>query len=151
MTQTGSLPLSGKITFNFSEEAFTLVTKKLSRQILVRATISFPDTPSVTPKIINVTVTDAHPPGSVSVHSRSIPKWDFFSDFFATDQKYAFGRVHDYLHNQILIKMGWLLMGFLDGAKKIPIMILYVPAIHAGAYSFKKDSETEEEFKAQLN
>lgn len=151
MIQTGSLPLSGKITFDFSEEALMLVAKTLSKQLPIRATISFPDNPSVTAKIINITVTEAYPPGTVSIHSKSIPTHNFFSDIFNIgDNRYAFGRVRDYLHNQILIKMGWILIGH-HGTKKIPIMVLYVPAIHVGAYSFKKDSETEEEFKAQLN
>lgn len=151
MVQTGSLPVTGKITFDFSEQALMLVAKGLSNQLAIRAIISFPDQPSTTDKHIGVVVTKVRPAGTMRVDSKSIFTETFFSTILEGGQKYAFGRVRDYLHNQILIKMGWLLIGYLEGPKKIPIMILYIPLLGFGTYSFKKDCESMEEFNARLN
>ncbi len=65
MTQKGSLPLSGKIDFQFNEALLSTVAKGLIPETIIEAIISFPDQPEKTPKKISVTVNDVTTPGMV--------------------------------------------------------------------------------------
>ncbi len=152
MEQKGSLPINGQITFDFSEEALMLVAKGLSKRITVSSIISFPDQPSITKKRINVVVTRVHPAESFGINAKTFFLEQPSEDLIKKNETKAFGRVRDYLNNQILARITWLIIGHIeDGSKKIPIMIFYVPSLNTGSYSFKKDSETEAEFVPQLN
>lgn len=151
MIQKGSLPVSGQITFDFSEERLILVAAGKSPQDYIHGVISFPDQPEESDKSINLVVTKVYPANTLRVRSKSVADSVSFKSLFNDTEKYTFSRVRDYLNNQILIKLSWLLAGYLDNDDKTPIMILYVPELETGAYSLKKESEMAEEFDVKLN
>jgi hypothetical protein len=148
MLQKGSLPLTGQIIFDFDESQIRLITRNLVSKITISAIISFPDKPETAKKKIEVTIVKAQDPAKIN--SESILK-KAESNFLPPETLHGVCRAQGYLFDNIISKNCWLLFGFLEGPKQIPITIVFYTTIKIGVYSFKKPEETGKEFGMSLN
>lgn len=147
MKQIGTLPLTGKIEFEFNPESLKLFEKKIITQLRLEAIISFPDKPDVTRKKITIDVVDTWGPGNFETATTSLGCTGD-SDVARSNSMH---RAQIYLIDQILNKACWVIAGTLAGAKPIPIMILYYPVLSIGTYSFKKEKDVVKNTQPNLN
>ena len=147
MIKTGQLPITGVIDFIFSADALKLIANKLSKELEIKATLSFPDRESELSKIIRVKINTVRLPGSYTktTHGRLV------SNFMDVRKEIAVDRAENYLFDKILPSMAWIIFGEIVGEKKIPICILWIEKYSLGIFSLKKDNENLAEFKPALN
>ena len=148
MLQKGSLPTVGQIEFDLDEARLNMLEKRLINELPLTATISFPDNPKETKKIIRIILELAASPGSHESISKSISAG---SNLLSKSTATGLARAGDYMMDKIISKNSWLLFGKIAGENPTPIIILFCIRFNLGTFSFKKKEESAKEFNPQLN
>ena len=147
--QHGPLPTTGQIVFQFDPAQASMLSRGLISSFLIKATISFPDQPEITAKIIEVSIKKAIDGQSTDWSTRTS---SFLTDITdATDATTGIVRAKNYLMDQIMHKNSWLLFGNLEGPNKNPIVIMFYTIGNIGTYSLKRKEEVWKPFDPQLN
>ncbi len=147
--QKGTLPLTGIIDFIFNEMALSNLAEDLIRKLNIDAIISFPNSPHITKKRIHIKLLNAISPGdmlSVTTNTHTKEIMSIFTEATIT----GIGRSLAYFSDHIVVKKSWVLFGTVGETEK-PIVIIFLPALNTGTFSFKKEKETDHEFNPTLN
>ncbi len=148
MPQKGTLPLTGQVTVAIDDPRLELLRSGLITEIRMEGIFSFPHDTSLSHKKVRLCIVHAHPPGG---HVANSVVRNSQSDFLSVETVNGIARGMRYLTDKVFIPRSWLLFGFLDGEKKIPIIIVYCPLFQFGVYSFKREEEKLAAFNPQLN
>ena len=147
-TQIGSLPLTGQITPVVEESMLVMLNRNLTKALSIEAILSYPHDEEIGKKKVRITIHTTMRPGEYWSKTTSVGSK---SSTFSEKDLAGLGRTQNYLWDKVIIPKAWILFGELEGPKKIPIVIIFSFTFNFGAYSFKKETESHQDFNPQLN
>ncbi len=131
------LPISDVITLESNPDQWTLVFRKLIKEISFHGIIAIDNNRKVK---ISIVIQKVLPPE----HSRSETRCNTNTNM-GQDISIGISRITEFL-NDYLAKDCWLLSGYIDGEHRIPIVIMYYEKLDLAIYSQKLTTEDVSKF-----